>query len=134
MKKIAIFAAIAAAAVAVWYFFLRPKKPAGSSANVNLNSATAPATYLNMWANAAASATTAAGSAIKSTFDLFKTVSNAFGYNDGGNAGVSVSGSQHGGTASSGAGAAIPGSGSSVIPDSLYDLNFDDFAPSDYYA
>ena len=119
MKKILwlILAAVAAVG-AVYYFILR--KPAASAAPVAQTTGTQTgfAAFFPGWTGFNQASLAAAGNNVKSYTSLLTTVSNAFGFNDGGtNPGVSTNGSANGGAASSGSGVGLPTPSNSTAND-----------------
>lgn len=106
-KTIWILAAIAAAAAAAWFLFLRSGAPLAKGATVKTTgTATTPPAW---WpTDLTAQNLTATTGFVTSAFDSLKSLSNAFGFNDGGRSAVSVGGSAAGGAQSSGSGAGVP--------------------------
>jgi len=112
MKKILIGLGIAAGAFAVWYFLNHKKtgataQPSGGATVQSTGTAhTAPDPWYKQFTTQ--QGLSSAGDFVSKAFGDFGALSNNFGSNDGGNSGVAVSGSNNGGTQSSGSGAGLP--------------------------
>lgn len=134
MKKYLIIAAVAAAGL--WYF--ASKKKAATAAAATAGAAPQNRATTALWYGGAVNAANlkATTDSMTTAFDSLKTISNAFGFNWGGN-GVSVAGSAAGGTQSSGSGAGLPssGGGSIVAAPSLGDTGngYSGYSDTSYY-
>ena len=108
MKKLYwILGALAVAGAGAYYWFVVRKPAAAAPATVQT---TGTANGTAAWFNAAAwqNQITSTNSLVASSLGQLKSLSNNFGFNSGGAGGVAISGSNNGGTQSSGSGAGLP--------------------------
>ena len=110
MKKIWIWAIVIVAAIAAaWWYFNRKQGGAGNRQTVQTTGSQQP---LIPWFPGFSGFTAASlqntTATVNAAFDSLKSIANNFGWNDGGNSRVAVSGSNQGGTQSSGSGAGVP--------------------------
>jgi hypothetical protein len=128
MKKLLyVFIPFALIAYAIYYIWNKSQKAAAAALPTPTTTATAQPVnqWFAGWNGYTSAVLSNAGSFQTGATNLLKTVSNAFGTNDGGaNPGVAISGSNYGGTSSSGSGAGNPTPLSQTTNPDIWDTSF----------